>query len=235
MRLFLATSVASAFVFSPACRPAAVRQAVAYAVPSGITESKSNVESIDLKKALLRAVGNENRSEKEILDAAAALEALKVRTAPVSGRWALVFSTQTARPKESAAKSIMDLPQEVSNAIYSVLFKVAPFLAGGQERRRQKAFSVANEQTVDEAAGTVDNRVSLTLNKQKIDIRVFGTARATSDEDTLEICFEGFELGGLPTIPLPRPVGRIVTTFVDDDLRLSRGSRGGLFVLKRIR
>ena len=75
----------------------------------------------------------------------------------------------------------------------------------------------------------------LTLNKQKIDIRVFGAARATDDADTLEICFEGFELGGLPTIPLPRPVGRIVTTFVDDDLRLSRGSRGGLFVLKRIR
>jgi len=194
-----------------------------------------STDTADLKKALLRAVGNEDRSERDILDAAAALEALDVRTAPVSGRWALVFSTQTARPKESAAKSIMDLPQEVSNAIYSVLFKVAPFLAGGQERRRQKAFSVANEQTVDEAAGTVDNRVTLTLNKQKIDIRVFGAARPTDDDDTLEICFEGFELGGLPTIPLPRPVGRIVTTFVDDDLRLSRGSRGGLFVLKRIR
>jgi hypothetical protein len=77
--------------------------------------------------------------------------------------------------------------------------------------------------------------VTLTVNKQKIDIRVFGTARPTDDEDTLEIIFEGFELGLLPTIPLPRPVGRIVTTFVDEDLRLSRGSRGGLFVLKRIR
>ena len=55
----------------------------------------------------------------------------------------LVFSTQTARPKESAAKSIMDLPQEVSNAIYSVLFKVAPFLAGGQERRRQRILLVS--------------------------------------------------------------------------------------------
>ena len=52
------------------------------AVPSGLTESKSNAESIDLKKALLRAVGNENRSEKDILDAAAALEALNVRTHP---------------------------------------------------------------------------------------------------------------------------------------------------------
>jgi hypothetical protein len=187
----------------------------------------------DLKKALLLAVG-ENRGERDILDAAAALEAQNVRTAPVSGRWALVFSTQTARPADSAAKSIVDLPQEVSNAIYSVLFKVAPFLAGGQEQR-QKAFSVANEQNVDEAAGTVDNRVTLTVNKQKIDIRVFGTARPTDDEDALEIIFEGFELGLLPTIPLPRPVGSIVTTFVDEDLRLSRGSRGGLFVLKRIR
>ena len=161
MRWYLALAAARALVVSHPGRPTALRAVLSVAVPSGITESKSNVESIDLKKALLRAVGNENRSEKEILDAAAALEALKVRTAPVSGRWALVFSTQTARPADSAAKSIMDLPQEVSNAIYSVLFKVAPFLAGGQERRRQKAFSVANEQTVDEAAGTVDNRVTL--------------------------------------------------------------------------
>ena len=160
MRWYLALKVAHALVVSPPCRPPPVRAVVPAAVPSGLTESQSSLESIDLKKALLRAVGNESRSEKEILDAAAALEALNVRTAPVSGRWALVFSTQTARPADSAAKSIMDLPQEVSNAIYSVLFEVAPFLAGGQERRRQKAFSVANEQTVDEAAGTVDNRVT---------------------------------------------------------------------------
>ena len=134
-----------------------------HVVPTRLAAAVSTAESTtttDLKKALLRAVGNEDRSERDILDAAAALEALNVRTAPVSGRWALVFSTQTARPADSAAKSIMDLPQEVSNAIYSVLFEVAPFLAGGQERRRQKAFSVANEQTVDEAAGTVDNRVT---------------------------------------------------------------------------
>ena len=159
MRWYLALAIARALVLSPPKRPARLRAVVSAAVPSGLTESKAT-ESIDLKKALLRAIGNEDRSERDILDAAAALEALNVRTAPVSGRWALVFSTQTARPADSAAKSIMDLPQEVSNAIYSVLFKVAPFLAGGQERRRQKAFSVANEQTVDEAAGTVDNRVT---------------------------------------------------------------------------
>ena len=149
MRLLAAIAIsgANAWVLSRHVAPTRLAAAV-------------STDIADLKRALLRAVGNEDRSERDILDAAAALEALDVRTGSVSGKWALVFSTQTARPKESAAKSLLDLPQEVSNAIYSVLFKVAPFLAGGQERRRQKAFSVANEQTVDEAAGTVDNRVT---------------------------------------------------------------------------
>ena len=156
MRLLAAIAISGAHALVLSRHVVPTRLAVALSTDSA-TESTTTA---DLKKALLRAVGNEDRSERDILDAAAALEALNVRTAPVSGRWALVFSTQTARPADSAAKSIMDLPQEVSNAIYSVLFEVAPFLAGGQERRRQKAFSVANEQTVDEAAGTVDNRVT---------------------------------------------------------------------------
>ena len=153
----------------------------------------------------------------------------------MSGRWALVFSTQTARPKESAAKSIMDLPQEVSNAIYSVLFKVAPFLAGGQERRRQ-AFSVANEQTVDEAAGTVDNSVTLTQQTKNRHSRLRRRATHRRRRHARGLAARrkrGSAVSRL--IHLPRPVGRIVTTFVDDDLRLSRGSRGGQFVLKRIR
>ena len=156
MRLLAAIAISGAHALVLSRHVVPTRLAVALSTDSA-TESTTTA---DLKKALLRAVGNEDRSERDILDAAAALEALNVRTAPVSGRWALVFSTQTARPADSAAKSIMDLPQEVSNAIYSVLFEVAPFLAGGQERRRQKAFSVANEQTLDEAAGTVDNRVT---------------------------------------------------------------------------
>ena len=156
MRLLAAIAISGAHALVLSRHIAPTRLAAAVSTDT----AAESTTTADLKKVLLRAVGNENRSERDILDAAAALEALDVRTGSVSGKWALVFSTQTARPKESAAKSIMDLPQEVSNAIYSVLFKVAPFLAGGQERRRQKAFSVANEQTVDEAAGTVDNRVT---------------------------------------------------------------------------
>ena len=156
MRLLAAIAISGAHALVLSRHVVPTRLAVAVSTDT----AAESTTTADLKKALLRAVGNEDRSERDILNAAAALEALNIRTGSVSGKWALVFSTQTARPKESAAKSLLDLPQEVSNAIYSVLFKVAPFLAGGQERRRQKAFSVANEQTVDEAAGTVDNRVT---------------------------------------------------------------------------
>ena len=35
-------------------------------------------------------------------------------------------------------------------------------------------------------------------------------------------------------VPLPRPVGSLRTTFCDATLRVSRGGRGGVFVLKRL-
>jgi hypothetical protein len=41
-----------------------------------------------MKKALLRAVGSGSRSERDILDVAAALEAQNARTGSVSGKWA---------------------------------------------------------------------------------------------------------------------------------------------------
>jgi hypothetical protein len=39
---------------------------------------------------------------------------------------------------------------------------------------------------------------------------------------------------GALRIPLPRPVGTLRTTHCDSDLRVSRGGRGGVFVLKRL-
>jgi len=58
---------------------------------------------------------------------------------------------------------------------------------------------------------------------------------------SLEIVFTEWSLSELRApapflrLPLPRPVGRLDTTFCDATLRLSRGGRGGLFVLSRIR
>jgi len=201
--------------------------------PAGALDSMSSEENTGaLKQALLKKIGQ--GSEAAILRAAADLEATRTRNGSVSGRWALVFSTQTDRPTDSPMQSLLELPQEVSNRIYSTLFKFAPFLAGGSNRE-QSGINVANEQTIDEAKGIIDNRVRVSAFGQTTRIRVYGTAKPTDDASKLEITFEGFQVNDFLSVPLPRPKGSVVTTFVDDDLRLSRGSRGGLFVLKRMR
>ncbi len=55
----------------------------------------------------------------------------------------------------------------------------------------------------------------------------------------LRVVFSQFsvQVQGLPALNLllPRPVGELWTSFCDDDMRLSRGGRGGLFVLKRFK
>ena len=35
-------------------------------------------------------------------------------------------------------------------------------------------------------------------------------------------------------VPLPRPLGSLTTTHCSDEMRISRGGRGGVFVLKRL-
>lgn len=54
----------------------------------------------------------------------------------------------------------------------------------------------------------------------------------------LSVVFEEctVELGSLRPlrIPLPRPVGTLRTTYCDAALRISRGGRGGVFILKRL-
>ncbi|KAH8093356.1 PAP fibrillin [Aureococcus anophagefferens] len=159
-----------------------------------------------LKQDLLTSIGR-RAGEAEILRRAAP----RRRTARAAWRrWALVYSTQTASPRPGSAL-LSDLPQEISNRIYGLLFKV-----------------------VDVTARVVDNRVRITALGQTLKLRVFGSAEATDDADRLAITFEGFDVNDVVTLPLPRPRGEIVTTYVDGDLRLSRGSRGGLFVLKRM-
>jgi len=53
----------------------------------------------DLKKKLLRAVGSESRRWRDILEAAAALEAQHARTGSVSGKWVLAFSRQSGHTR----------------------------------------------------------------------------------------------------------------------------------------
>ena len=155
----------------------------------------------DLEKTLLRAVGNEDRSERDILDAAAALERWTYAPAasPAMGFSVLDADRETkgvGRQKPGPAPGGVEC-----HLLGTVQGRALP----GRRPGAAATESVLGGQRADRGGrgrGTVDNRVSLTFNKQKIDIRVFGAARPTDDDDTLEICFEGFELGGLPIGPI---------------------------------
>eukprot|EP00435_Cladocopium_sp_Y103_P045693 s2236_g13.t1 len=178
----------------------------------------------ELKKDLLKAVAN--GAQEQIFQCARDLEELNVTDAPVGGRWSLtLFSAITA-------------------ALYRVFFRFAPFLAGSQDRPKIEllgplSLSVGNEQLVDLASKRVDNRVALRLGTDgpKFTIRVKGDLLGDDARD-LEVTFTSFglEFPNLPSLelPLPRPTGRLRTTFCDSTMRLSRGGRGGLFILKRL-
>lgn len=180
-----------------------------------------------LKRALLDAIGK-SAPTAEILAAAAALEATDTRTGDIEGRWSLVYSTRARAPADAAETPLAAL----SNAVYGVLFTAAPFLAGGGAPAgdgRRPRFAVANEQRIE--GGVLENEVAI---GDFLRLRVFGSCEAAGP-DALGVTFEGVEVNGVATIPLPRPRGVVKTTFVDGRVRLARGSRGGLFVLRRRR
>ncbi|KAJ1461409.1 hypothetical protein M885DRAFT_507388 [Pelagophyceae sp. CCMP2097] len=211
---------------------------------SALSSPLNRVESKLVKSKRLLLASVSAGAQADILANAATLEVMSMSTAPVSGIWTLVYSTQTAGPSPANPNALGDLPQRIQDFIYENLFRYLPFLAGGQDRKggAKSLVTVANSQLVDIKNGRVDNTVDVqTQWGAKLRIRVEGTAAEVSkgDESKLTIVFESFSFGvvGSPfpmlTLPLPRPRGLIETTFVDDDLRLSRGSRGGIFVLKR--
>ena len=190
-------------------------------------------------------------AQRAVLSATSQLEA---RGDPISasadGRWALLFSTQGA-PEVGQPAGTIPLVQPLIDATYAAFFKIAPALAGAQQDGAAERF---NEQRVSLAAGVVENRVRVPLPSglsigSALEIRVDGLVApvsAGSEELRVEFTECAFRLlpkgqgsgggGGARglVVPLPRPVGSLRTTFCDETLRVSRGGRGGVFVLKRL-
>ena len=114
LKLFAAAEALLADAFVP--RASSVRSSRCRPRGAAAPATVDGGSAVDaLKRDLLRAIARD-ASERAVLDAAAALEATATRTGAVDGRWGLVFSTQTARPADSQMQSLLDLPQEVSNA-----------------------------------------------------------------------------------------------------------------------
>jgi hypothetical protein len=212
-------------------------------------------------------------SKRAILDAASALEDLAAAKgddakpalpfADVSGRWALVYSTNdsggaggsSSSPAFGPLAAVLDEDtfQRVSSQLYKLFFSFAPALAGSAETG---AKGVSNEQIVDLRNGTVVNNVDVDLpwpfDGAAARVGVMGEVEAVDAEAReVMVTFTEWEVGPAPgagastggagglepprlRLPLPRPRGTLKNTFCDDTLRLSRGGRGGVFITTRL-
>jgi len=181
----------------------------------------------------------------------------------VSGRWSLIYSTQLSSSSSIASPSSLlsqadqdfldGVIQGSTAALYRIFFKFAPALAGAQEGGdRQGPGKVKNEQIVDLQQGVVDNKVEAQLFAKGLTLKInvigeCGPRKTSSlpssshaDDNDLDVVFTEFSVEipsagfGPFRIPLPRPRGSLSTTFCDDSMRISRGGRGGVFVLQRV-
>ena len=190
--------------------------------------------------------------QRNVLATIAELEEQAATETPLSpqGRWSLLFSTQVALPDSAAERpSSMAIVQPLIDATYGLFFKVAPQLAGAQQYGGTSLGSNEQIVSIEGASGKVENRVRVPLPRWmgsaplRLEIRLFGDVSTTEAEDTRRSHLQSasFRSAGATTharfarVPLPRPVGTLRTTYCDDGLRISRGGRGGVFVLKRLK
>jgi hypothetical protein len=174
----------------------------------------------------------------ELISAAESTRSSESTRASIDGRWSLLFSTQVSPAVIPAFPGPL---QALVDATYSGFFKVAPMLAGAQA---DGANALArNEQMVNVTSGRVLNTVRIPLpalaGGGAAVIQVHGSVRVTSEADLVDVTFERCDVyrDGADdplSVPLPRPKGSLRTTYCDDIMRISRGGRGGVFVLKRL-
>ena len=150
----------------------------------------------------------------------------------LDGRWSLVYSTRVA----DSANNVDSIVDFISSRLYKFFFRFLPFLAGSSGNDEFSSTSLAaNIQEISLDDRRIINTVTIKSPLQ-LAIVVEGECEASPTQrisDPVGVLFTSFTINGL-RIPLPRPKGTLRTTYCDDDLRISRGGQGGLFVVKRI-
>jgi hypothetical protein len=171
----------------------------------------------------------------------------------LAGNWELIWTTQDkTRPeaKRSLGRSWIN-PLENQSYSNNPEGRSNPFLPRPIQDRLEKLGLVTN-------AAVVQSTQAVDLKKQKVsNVVAFGLARvrqrasltvkvafrpSTIDVRRIDVKFEScrIKLPGTPidtTIPLglAGPIGWLQTNYIDENLRITRGHKGSVFVLKRPR
>ena len=220
--------------------------------------TSSSVAS-SLKKELLSIIASsrkastiETRTKKrEILDKVIELEkeasAKLDLEGDIQGRWSLVYSTDD---DENKAMFMLDdandkVVKEILDSLYKFFFAFAAPLAGGfsssetakrKERGGELFKSIRNEQIVDLTNESVENFVDLEILGRETRVVVRGEIKPLDkNQRKVQVTFTDWSFDNLVTLPLPRPTGGLENTYCDETMRISRGSRGGVFITTRIR
>ena len=221
--------------------------------------TSSSEASSSLKKELLSIVASsrkantiETRAKKrEILDKVLELEkeasAKLDLEGDIQGRWSLVYSTDD---DENKAMFMLDdandkVVKEILDSLYKFFFAFAAPLAGGfsssetakrKERGGDLFKSIRNEQIVDLTNESVENFVDLEILGRETRVVVRGEIKPLDkNQRKVQVTFTDWSFDNLVTLPLPRPTGGLENTYCDETMRISRGSRGGVFITARIR
>ena len=221
--------------------------------------TSSSAASSSLKKELLSIIASsrkantiETRAKKrEILDKVLELEkeasAKLDLEGDIQGRWSLVYSTDD---DENKALFMLDdandkVVKEILDSLYKFFFAFAAPLAGGfsssdtakrKERGGELIKSIRNEQIVDLTNESVENFVDLEILGRETRVVVRGEIKPLDkNQRKVQVTFTDWSFDNLVTFPLPRPTGGLENTYCDETMRISRGSRGGVFITTRIR
>lgn len=211
-------------------------------------------EVLNLVAASRKANASDARAKKrEILEAVARLEneARDEREldGDVQGSWALVYSTDD---DENKAMFMLDdandkLVKDILDALYKFFFAFAAPLAGGfsgaETKKKERGGgggelfrSIRNEQIVDLARKRVENFVDLEILGRKTRVVVRGEIKPLDEFNRkVQVTFTDWSFDDFVTLPLPRPTGGLENTYCDETMRISRGSRGGVFITTRLK
>lgn len=206
-----------------------------------------------LKKQLANTVTRLNSVEeaddpnlqKELLCLVEALAVVNPTPRPaesdrINARWALLYTL----PDAAKGDVRRDFLNTVLAELYDFFYKYVPIIAGSAVGRkadsRQTVKARGQFQTFDTKRGWVENQARfVTFGKEGV-IDVNGPAEVVPTEggERIKATFTEAELkwNGL-RIPFPiktfSPSGYIDTLYLDDDLRVSKGDKGSIFIARR--